>query len=260
MSNLGGGKNKPVSSYFEQCWNDFCKLNTPVTWLLGVVLLLSLFIVILIGLMYTPEGFSIESFKFTSKFPFISKEPFTAYPYSIGAKAGAFGKTEPYQYTKNDAGELTQCPGGANTVESFAYVPTDTPAEQPLSASQYQSWNAAQTAKRLDVIDKNLMPKTSENVTPYNIDVADPIAYSFLVNAPRVVKKDRLALQADPFRGDIPINIYPDVPLIQKSQYDRSSLRLDGAFSEPINKNYAKLTGKAYFNMPQMMSQGGVNM
>jgi hypothetical protein len=104
------------------------------------------------------------------------------------------------------------------------------------------------------------LPKTSSNVTPYNVDVADPVSYSFLVHAPRVIKKDYLAMQADPFRGDIPINIYPDIPLVQKSQFDRSSLRLDGAFTEAINKNYDKLNAKAYFNIPQMMSQGGVNM
>lgn len=250
------------------CW-DFCNSGSTIPWMMVTAIILGSLVVILMctksSYFSLPESFSIP-YTLTSKFPFITKESFTAFPYSIGTNdlrdpsARKYRPVEHYQYTKNNAGELTMCPGGQNVVEQFSYVPTDRPAEQPLNASQYQSWNAAQTAKRLDVIDKSLMPRTSENVTPYNIDVADPVAYSFLVNAPRVIKKDPLAMQADPFRGDIPINIFPDVPLIQKSQYDRSSLRLDGAFTEAINKNYDKLTGKAYFNMPQMMSQGGVVM
>lgn len=249
----------------------------PGILVIMVVLVLCMFTLISLAMNFrTNERFELFSMPYTisSKFPFIVKESFTAYPHSIGSneamvqderalrdpKARKYKPIEHYQYTKNAAGQLTMCPGGQDVVEQFQYVPTDTPAEQPLNASQYQSWNAAQTAKRLDVIDKNLLPKTSENVTPYNIDVADPVAYSFLVNAPRVIKKDPQAMQADPFRGDIPINIYPDVPLIQKSRFDRSALRLDGAFTEAINKNYDKLTGKAYFNMPQMMSQGGVTM
>lgn len=121
------------------------------------------------------------------------------------------------------------------------------------------SKNRIDTVARLDRKDTAL-PVTSKNLTPYDVDVADPKQYSFMVNAPRVIRKDRLALQADPFRGDIPIAIYPDIPIIQKSQYDRDSLRLDGAFSEALSQTYNKLTGKAYVNQPMNTSKGDTIM
>jgi hypothetical protein len=117
-----------------------------------------------------------------------------------------------------------------------------------------------QTIQRLDRIDKNLLPVVSQNVTPYNIDVADPVTYTYQIHAPRVIRKDRLALEADPVRGDIPISIYPDVPIIQRSQFNRDSLRLDGTFSEALAKTYDRLTGKTYFNMPIHLSHGGMLM
>lgn len=124
----------------------------------------------------------------------------------------------------------------------------------------YRSSNEVQTLQRLDRIDKNLLPVLSQNVTPYNIDVADPVTYTYQVHAPRVIRKDRLAMEADPVRGDIPISIYPDVPIIQRSQFNRDSLRLDGTFSEALAKTYDRLTGKTYFNMPIHLSHGGMIM
>ena len=122
------------------------------------------------------------------------------------------------------------------------------------------NWNRTKTVDRLDRIDSSLLPQTSSNLTPYDIDVADPTAYTFQVHAPRVIRRDPLAIQADPVRGDIPINIDPDVPLVQRSQYGRDSLRLDGTFSDAFAKQYDRLTGKAYFNKPQYVSHGGTIM
>ena len=122
------------------------------------------------------------------------------------------------------------------------------------------SWNEKRTIDRLDRIDADLLPKVSTNVTPYNIDVADPVSYTFQVHAPRVIRKDRLAMEADPVRGDVPIMMYPDVPVIQRSQYNRDSLRLDGTFSEALAKSYDRLTGKSYFNQPSYVSHGGLIM
>jgi hypothetical protein len=124
----------------------------------------------------------------------------------------------------------------------------------------YKTANEVKTLQRLDRIDKNLLPTVSQNVTPYNIDVADPVTYTYQVHAPRVIRKDRLAMEADPVRGDIPISIYPDVPIIQRSQFNRDSLRLDGTFSEALAKMYDRLTGKTYFNNPIHLSHGGMLM
>ena len=95
-----------------------------------------------------------------------------------------------------------------------------------------------------------LMPRISKGVTPYNIDVADPISHSYMVNPPRVQLKDPIKMLADPYRGDIPIKYYPNVPLVNQSRYGRDSLRLDGFFSDAFRDLYNRYTGKGYKNMP----------
>jgi hypothetical protein len=131
-------------------------------------------------------------------------------------------------------------------VESFS---ADLPSDK--------TWQESKTVQRLDRMDSGLLPKVSSSVTPYNVDVADPVAYTFQVHAPRVIRKDYLAMQADPIRGDIPITYYPDIPIIQQSQYNRDSLRLDGAFSDAFKAQYDRLSGSnAYFNAPTYNSYG----
>lgn len=146
--------------------------------------------------------------------------------------------------------------------EHYEDLPSTAPAIQTFQpvADVQRTSNEIKTLERLDRIDKDLLPKISKNVTPYNIDVADPVTYTYQVHAPRVIRKDRLALEADPVRGDIPINIYPDVPIIQRSQFNRDSLRLDGTFSEALAKTYDRLTGKTYFNQPIHLSHGSMLM
>ena len=123
-----------------------------------------------------------------------------------------------------------------------------------------QTYNEHKTIERLDRLDGQLLPKVSTNITPYDVDVADPISYSFQVHAPRVIRKDRLAMEADPYRGDIPITIYPDIPIVGHSRFNRDSLRLDGAFSEALSKSYDRLTGKTNFNQPSYISHGDLLM
>ena len=95
-----------------------------------------------------------------------------------------------------------------------------------------------------------LLPRISRGVTPYNVDVADPVTHSYMVNPPRVQLKDPIKMLADPYRGDIPIKYYPNVPLINQSRYGRDSLRLDGFFSDAFRNLYNRYTGKGYKNMP----------
>lgn len=104
------------------------------------------------------------------------------------------------------------------------------------------------------------MPRTSKNVTAYNVDVADPSAYMYQVQTPRVLKLDPLAAKADPYRGDIPITIYADVPVVGRSKYGRDSLRLDGYFSESLNRLFDKYTGKAFTNKPMAVVNQGLIM
>nr|QBK86910.1 MAG: hypothetical protein LCMAC103_02480 [Marseillevirus LCMAC103] len=96
----------------------------------------------------------------------------------------------------------------------------------------------------------DLLPRIAKHVTPYNIDVADPITHSYMVNPPRVQLKDPLKQRADPFRGDVPIKYHPNLALIGNSRYGRDSLRLDGFFSDHYKALYNKYTGKGFKNMP----------
>ena len=97
---------------------------------------------------------------------------------------------------------------------------------------------------------KPLLPRISKGVTPYNVDVADPVSYSYMVNPPSVQLKDPIKMLADPYRGDIPIKYYPNVPLVNQSRYGRDSLRLDGFFSDAFRDLYNRYTGKGYKNQP----------
>jgi hypothetical protein len=126
----------------------------------------------------------------------------------------------------------------------------------PPPPKEDQSWIEQKTIERLNRVEDKLLPKVSTNLTPYNVDVADPIAYSFQVHAPRVIRKDKLAMEADPLRGDVPITYYPDIPIIEKSIYNRDSLRLDGLFSDAFKAQYDRLTGNEYLNAPFFNSYG----
>lgn len=97
---------------------------------------------------------------------------------------------------------------------------------------------------------RNLLPRLSSSVTPYNIDVAQPSTHMFSVNAPRVQLKDPVWSQSDKIRGDIPIAYSPNVPVIGKSIYGRDSWNGSGYFSDHYKGLYAKHVGRGYKNMP----------
>lgn len=127
--------------------------------------------------------------------------------------------------------------------------------------SPNETANDINPLERLDrVRTRDLLPRTAASVTPYNVDVADATSYSFAVNVPRVSLKNRLYSMADPYRGDIPIKYNPNVALIAKSSYDRSSQRLDGMFSDAFTQLYNKTTGRAFKSMPLMVSTGGTHL
>lgn len=103
------------------------------------------------------------------------------------------------------------------------------------------------------------VPLTAAHLPAFNIDAANPSVHAFAVQAPRVLLKNRLAMQADMVRGDIPIRYFPDVAMIGKSQYGRDSLRMDGTFSDQFKSLYAKLTGRSFKSLPlQVATQGTI--
>lgn len=109
---------------------------------------------------------------------------------------------------------------------------------------------------------KALMPRVSTHVTPFNVDVANPTSHKYMVNTPRVstaLKSRFKDYSASSFiRGDIPIQYFPNVPLISKTVQGRDDLRLDGLFTPYYTALYNKYTGKAYKNMVQKVAGAGV--
>lgn len=107
---------------------------------------------------------------------------------------------------------------------------------------------------------RDLLPRVSSQVTPFNIDVADPTSHKYMANAPRVTTiksrfKDYSA--ASFIRGDIPITYNPNVPLVSKTVQGRDDLRLDGLFTPHFKSLYNKYTGKAYKNFVQDIAGAG---
>lgn len=47
--------------------------------------------------------------------------------------------------------------------------------------------------------------RSAAAATPFNLDVANPTSWNFTAGVPRATIMDRRKLDADPFRGDIPI-------------------------------------------------------
>lgn len=105
--------------------------------------------------------------------------------------------------------------------------------------------------------NRAMLPLTAAHIPQYNIDVANPSTYAFATQAPRVLLKNRVWMNADPYRGDIPIRFSPDVPLIAKSSFGRDAFRGDGYFSDFFQSLYAKNTGRAYKNMPLKVATQG---
>ncbi len=143
----------------------------------------------------------------------------------------------------DDGYELVQSPEDHIPQAHFADL-VDSGNEQSAVQEQPAQRLAAENAGEV------LLPRISKGVTPYNADVADPVTYSYMVNPPRVQLKDPLKMLADPYRGDVPIKYYPNVPLVNQSRYGRDSLRLDGFFSDAFRDLYNRYTGKGYKNMP----------
>lgn len=108
---------------------------------------------------------------------------------------------------------------------------------------------------------KALMPRTSVNVTPYNIDVANPTSHKYMVNTPRVTSALKSRFKdyslSSFIRGDVAIKYYPNIALISKTTQGRDDLRLDGLFTPHFVALYNKYTGKAYKSMPIQVAGAG---
>jgi hypothetical protein len=161
----------------------------------------------------------------------------------------SFLPSEPFIYpntriTRNNENSTTR-----HFPASVNYTPSD----------GTKNWNQIKTMNRMEHLDSSSLPTTAANATPYNNVVADPQTYSYSPYLPRSILKDPQQIQADYFRGDVPITRY-DIPVIAGSQYGNSSLKLDGYFSDGYTQNYNKLSqnnnfGNQTMDIANQMSQ-----
>ena len=107
-----------------------------------------------------------------------------------------------------------------------------------------------------ELTSKNLLPRNSASATPFNVDISQPTAWAFAAGPPRVYLKNRLNIQADPYRGDIPIKYDPSICLSDKSVNGRDSWRGDGYFSPYFQDLYENQLGRGYKNMPLKVAIG----
>jgi len=153
--------------------------------------------------------------------------------------------------------ELIESPDQVIPVEHFADL-VDSGDQAQIVGQPRGEFETLKPLERLERLqDTNMLPSTSAQLPQYNVDVANPATYSFSANAPRVVLKNRLNMQADPFRGDVPIRYHPDIPMVAKSANGRDSWRGDGFFSDHFAHLYNKLTGIAYKNAPLKVATEG---
>lgn len=147
-------------------------------------------------------------------------------------------------------------PNETDDALSFADLVDDT------TTSKYQTVAHMSESTAMKDLEKEFeaarLPKTAQNVTPYNIDVADPKSFSYMANMPRVSIKPKTWEGADPYRGDIPIRYNPNIALVTKSQYDKDSQRTDTMFSDATFEAADRLQQKAYKSMPMQVSVGGI--
>jgi len=150
--------------------------------------------------------------------------------------------------------ELIESPDEAVPAEHFADL-VDSGDQARLVKQPRMMDEALKPLDRFERLQNDAqIPLTAAHLPAFNIDVANPSAYAFAVQAPRVLLKDPLYMQADPIRGDIPIKYHPDVPMVAKSIYGRDSIRMDGTFSDSYRYLYNQLTGRQYKNMPLQVS------
>ena len=145
---------------------------------------------------------------------------------------------------------------------NFADLVAD--AETALKERVAQPGNPHDSLKPMErlhrVTGRALMPRVSSHVTPFNVDVANPTAYLYMANAPRVsqIKPTNYEFSmSEAIRGSIPINFFPNVPLISKSRFGRDSQNLAGMFTPAFTALYNKYSSKSYKNLVQKVAGAG---
>jgi hypothetical protein len=112
---------------------------------------------------------------------------------------------------------------------------------------------------RSRMTSQELMPRTSENVTPFNTSLAQPNSFKYTTNQPRVQLKSpnwEFGLY-NALVGTPNITYNRNIPVISTSQYTRDSVNWAGVFTDQGKALYNKMTGNSYKSMPIMTSGAG---
>ena len=161
----------------------------------------------------------------------------------------------------DDQYDLVQSPDSEVPAANFADLVAE--GDQQYVRQPSDAGTGLRPIERLHRIQgKALMPRTSINVTPYNIDVANPTSHKYMVNTPRVTSALKSRFKdyslSSFVRGDVPITYNPNIALISKTIQGRDDLRLDGLFTPHFVALYNKYSGKAYKSMPIHVAGAGV--
>lgn len=133
-------------------------------------------------------------------------------------------------------------------------VSRDYRVSQPETSKEVMS-----PMERVQHLSESMMPRISTNVTPYNLDLANPKTYQFMVSAPRVHLKPKLqdGSLLTALRGNIPTKYHPNIAMVERSQYGVENIRHDGIFSDNSKLMYDRITKSGYKNYPMHVSGYG---
>ena len=157
--------------------------------------------------------------------------------------------------------DLIQSPDQQIAATEFADLVSDN-SDLQLRSQKQPTYNGAnmKPMERLSRIQgKSLMPRTSENITPFAVQLGNPKSFKFSTNQARVQLKSP-QFSSDLYsmtRGDIPIKYNRNVPLISVSRYGRDSQNFSAMFSAGGIALYNKYTGGSYKSLPVLTAGSG---
>lgn len=128
------------------------------------------------------------------------------------------------------------------------FLPDDSPVMMSKGPSASQRLRALQ--------DSTAIPSSAAALPQFNANLADPSVYAFHAQYRKALKNPR-AMEADPFRGDIPIVFHPEVCMVGRSQHTSRDAQYQGFFSQGYADQYAKITGQGVMsNRPLRVMAG----
>jgi hypothetical protein len=158
--------------------------------------------------------------------------------------------------------DLVQSPDQQVAATEFADL-VSSASDLQLREAKQSPYNGAnmRPMERLASLNqgKGLMPRTSESITPYSVQLGSPQTFAFNTNQARVNLRSPqydsgLSMS---IRGDIPIHYFSNVPLVSIAKYGRDSQNFSGLFSAAGIALYNKYNGGGYRSLPLLTAGAG---